>query len=110
MSEESGIKALPPVFCAIRYSTMETKSNLYTYRNYNYEIVDDEHFLRVYGNGTADENNTIHDSKICQKVIKIKKKEESSSTTSEDLIKNLTDNFVNNSLINNIKNNSTLSG
>ncbi|XP_077301024.1 senecionine N-oxygenase-like isoform X2 [Arctopsyche grandis] len=110
MSEESGIKALPPVFCAIRYSTMETKSNLYTYRNYNYEIVDDEHFIRVYGNGTTDERKTIHDSKICQKVIKNKKKEESSSTTKEDIVKNLTDNFVNNSLINNIKNNSTLSG
>lgn len=70
MGEESGIKALPPVFCAIRYATMSTKTNLYTFRNYNYRIIDDEHFVMTYGEGTDHERRTVYGSEACDAFVK----------------------------------------
>lgn len=47
LSEESGIERVPPVMFKIRSLDTEAKlENLYTYRNYNYTVIDDNTFIR----------------------------------------------------------------
>ncbi|XP_049877785.1 senecionine N-oxygenase-like isoform X2 [Pectinophora gossypiella] len=47
LTEESGIDRVPPVMFKIRALDTEAKlENLYTYRNYVYDVIDDETFTR----------------------------------------------------------------
>lgn len=47
LSEESGIERVPPVMFKIRTLDTEAKlDNLYTYRNYEYTVIDDHTFTR----------------------------------------------------------------
>ncbi|CAH2045541.1 unnamed protein product, partial [Iphiclides podalirius] len=53
MSKESGIDRVPPVIFKIRSVDTEAKlENLYTYRNYVYEIIDKDNFTRSMENDT----------------------------------------------------------
>ncbi|KAI5643174.1 flavin-binding monooxygenase-like domain-containing protein [Phthorimaea operculella] len=50
LTEESGIYRVPPVFFKIRAVDTQAKlDNLYTYRNYEYTVLDDETFTRHMG-------------------------------------------------------------
>lgn len=47
MTAESGIDRVPPVMFKIRASDFEAKlEDFYTYRNYAYDIIDNETFVR----------------------------------------------------------------
>ncbi|XP_068619079.1 senecionine N-oxygenase-like isoform X2 [Battus philenor] len=60
MSKESGIDRVPPVMFKIRAVDTEAKlKNLYTYRNYVYEIIDNDTFTRRLENETSQSNNSF---------------------------------------------------
>ncbi|CAK1553888.1 unnamed protein product [Leptosia nina] len=53
LSKESGIERVPPVMFKIRNTDAEAKiENLYTYRNYVYEVIDKNTFVRRLENET----------------------------------------------------------
>ncbi|KPI92363.1 hypothetical protein RR46_13584 [Papilio xuthus] len=48
LSDESGIERVPPVMSKLRNVSNETKlENLFTYRDYIYEMIDDKSFRRT---------------------------------------------------------------
>lgn len=50
LTKESGIDRVPPVMFKIRKCDTEAKmENLYTYRNYNYKVIDNNTFSRTIG-------------------------------------------------------------
>ncbi|XP_050354178.1 senecionine N-oxygenase-like isoform X2 [Nymphalis io] len=53
LTKESGIDRVPPVMFKIRVTDTEAKlENLYTYRDYNYTVIDNENFIRTLDNIT----------------------------------------------------------